>query len=152
MTEIDRIARLLEKTFEKQPWYGDSIMAILSHVDSKSATTKQGTAHTIIELILHMASWRQFAIQRLKGNTEFDITDETNFPVPTTLEKAIHELKQSQQELVEVIKLFPVERLNELVPSHRLKYTYYTLLHGIIQHDTYHIGQIALLQKLSSSS
>jgi uncharacterized damage-inducible protein DinB len=150
MTEIDRIVRLLEKTFDKQPWYGDSILKILSQIDSETAAAKHGSAHTIIELVLHMASWRQFAIQRLKGNAAFDITDETNFPIPTTFEKAIHELKESQQELVQAIIEFPIEKLNELVPSSRFKYTYYTLLHGIIQHDTYHLGQIALLQRLSA--
>jgi uncharacterized damage-inducible protein DinB len=151
MTEIDRIVRLLEKTFEQQPWYGDSIMEILSHVDSESATTKHGDAHTIIELVLHMASWRQFVIQRLIGDAEFEITDERNFPVPTTLEKAIEQLTQSQQTLVEVTKQFPAERLTELVPSKILNYTYYTLLHGIIQHDIYHLGQIALLEKINCS-
>jgi hypothetical protein len=100
MTEIDRIVRLLEKTFERQPWYGDSIIEILSHVDSESATIKHGSAHTIIELILHMASWRQFAIQRLKGNMEFDITDEINFPAPTTLKKAMHEFKKANKSLL----------------------------------------------------
>jgi uncharacterized damage-inducible protein DinB len=152
MTEIERIVRLLEKTFEKQPWYGESIVAILSRVNSKDATTRHGDTHTIIELILHMASWRQFVIQRLVGNVEFEITDEKNFPSPTSLEKAIEELQQSQQELVQSVTQFPEERLNELVPSSKLKYTYYTLLHGIIQHDVYHLGQIALLQKLGKNS
>ncbi len=149
MTEIDRIVRLLEKTFDKQPWYGSSIMEILSTIDAETATTKHGDTHTIVELVLHMAAWRKFVIQKLKGDATFDITDEMNFSKPTTWSEAIEQLHQSQRELVEATKQFPADRLNELVPSSRLKYTYYTLLHGIAQHDVYHLGQIALLTKLA---
>ncbi len=150
MTEIDRIARLLEKTFDKQPWYGSSIMQILSTIDSETATTKHGDTHSIIELVFHMASWRKFVIQKLKGDEAFDITEETNFPKPTKWSDAIEQLYQSQRELIEATKQFPADRLNELVPSNTMKYTYYTLLHGIVQHDVYHIGQIVLLRKLAA--
>jgi uncharacterized damage-inducible protein DinB len=149
MTEIDRIVRLLEKTFDKQPWYGSSITEILSSIDSETAGTRHGNTHTIIELILHMAAWRKFTSHRLLGNTEFEITDEINFPSPTTWADAVNALHQSQEELVKAVKQFPIDRLNELVPTKSQRYTFYTLLHGIIQHDIYHLGQIALLKKLS---
>jgi hypothetical protein len=35
--------------------------------------------------------------------------------------------------------------LNELIPGER--YTFYYLLHGVIQHNLYHAGQIAILKK-----
>jgi uncharacterized damage-inducible protein DinB len=150
MTEIDRIVRLLEKTFDKQPWYGSSIMEILLRVDPEQAIIRQGDTHSIIELVLHMVSWRKFTTQRLLGDTEFEVTDEANFPKPTTWKDAIDQLHQSQEALLMAVKQFPENRLAELVPSKILKYTYYTLLHGIIQHDVYHLGQIALLQKLTA--
>jgi uncharacterized damage-inducible protein DinB len=149
MTEIDRIVRLLEKTFDKQPWYGSSITEILSSVNPEIATVRHGDTHTITELVLHMISWRKFATQKLIGDAEFDITDETNFPKPIAWKEAINQLHQSQVALVEAVKQFPPEGLSELVPSKKQKYTYYTLLHGIIQHDIYHLGQIALLKKLA---
>jgi uncharacterized damage-inducible protein DinB len=71
-----------------------------------------------------------------------------NFPKPTTWIQALEHLHQSHAELMTVVKQFPTDRLNELVPSNRFKYTYYTLLHGIAQHDVYHLGQIALMKKL----
>jgi uncharacterized damage-inducible protein DinB len=150
MTEIDRIVRLLEKTFDKQPWYGSSIVEILSRVDPEQSTVRQGETHSIIELVLHMTSWRKFATQRLMGNAEFEVTDEANFPNPTNWKDALDQLHQSQEALLAAVKQFPENRLIELVPSKILKYTYYTLLHGIIQHDVYHLGQIALLQKLTT--
>jgi uncharacterized damage-inducible protein DinB len=150
MNEIDRIIRLLEKMFDKQPWYGSSIIEILSRVDSEQAFFRQGDTHSIIELVLHMTSWRKFATQRLMGDAEFEVTDEANFPKPTTWKDTLDQLHQSQEALLAAVKQFPENRLAELVPSKTLKYTYYTLLHGIIQHDVYHIGQIALLQKLTA--
>jgi uncharacterized damage-inducible protein DinB len=150
MSEIDRIVRLLEKTFDKQPWYGSSIVEILSRVDPEQSTVRQGETHSIIELVLHMTSWRNFATQRLMSNAEFEVTDEANFPNPTNWKDALDQLHQSQEALLAAVKQFPENRLIELVPSKILKYTYYTLLHGIIQHDVYHLGQIALLQKLTT--
>jgi uncharacterized damage-inducible protein DinB len=150
MTEIDRIVRLLKKTFDKQPWYGSSIMEILLRVDPEQAIIRLGDTQSIIELVLHMVSWRKFTTQRLLGDTEFEVTDEANFPKPTTWKDAIDQLHQSQKALLMAVKQFPENRLAELVPSKILKYTYYTLLHGIIQHDVYHLGQIALLQKLTA--
>jgi hypothetical protein len=40
----------------------------------------------------------------------------------------------------------PVERLNDIVPLR--PHSVYFMLHGLIQHNLYHAGQIALLKKL----
>ena len=37
-------------------------------------------------------------------------------------------------------------QLGAPVPGH--DYSYYVMLHGIVQHDVYHAGQIALIKKL----
>jgi len=150
-TEIERITRLLEKTFDKQPWYGSSVMAILKEVDPKQAHQRAGQAHTMIELVLHMAAWRTFVIRRLSNEESYTVTDELNFPKPSTAPdawaKALKLLEDNQRELLAALKKFPVEKLEELVPAASHKYTWYTLLHGIIDHDIYHVGQIAILQK-----
>jgi hypothetical protein len=75
------------------------------------------------------------------------VSDEMNFPKPGTWDAAIDGLHASQNALVEAIKNFPEERLGELVPNATHKYTFYTLIHGVIHHDIYHLGQIALLKK-----
>lgn len=145
--EIDKIVRMLEKTFDGIPWYGNSIQATLSDIDPEIVNKKNGPTHNIIELILHMVSWRVYVIKRLQGENSFKVTDETNFPKPTTWLAAIELLNSSQKDLVEVIKNFPEARLSELVPEGNHRYTFYTLIHGIIQHDIYHLGQIAYIKK-----
>ena len=145
VSEIDRIARMLEKTFDRQPWYGSSIMEILQQVSPSARDARTGNAHTIIELVLHMTSWRKFVIHRLQGDDAFQITEDLNFPKPGAWDDAVADLKAIQAELIAAIKSFPENRLGELVPSSTYKFTFYTLLHGIIQHDVYHLGQIAYI-------
>lgn len=149
VSEIDRIVRQLTKTYDQSPWYGNSIMATLQQISPETVFTRHGQGHTIIELVLHMTSWRKFATHRLRGDNHFEVEPNQNFPVPGTWKEALDALQQSQLALIEAAKNFPEERLGELVPSKTQRYTYYTLLHGIGQHDIYHLGQIAYIAKLT---
>ena len=149
-TETDRIVKLIDTTFDHQPWYGSSIMEILSGIPEDIAMHKSDNPYSIAELVLHMTSWRRFTTQRLLGNGEFEVPEDQNFPVAKSWAEALAGLKQSQQELLQAAAHFPAERLADLVPSKRMEYNYYTLLHGIVHHDVYHLAQIALLKKLYS--
>ena len=56
------------------------------------------------------------------------------------------ELSLSQEELInELDKRDDDEFLEDIVPGR--DYTYYDMLHGIINHDLYHTGQIMILKK-----
>jgi uncharacterized damage-inducible protein DinB len=145
--ESDRIIHLFEKTFDKQPWYGSSIMEILKNIKPEIVFKKVNDTHSIIELVLHMVSWRTFVTNRLNGNDNYQVSEENNFPKPGSWEDALKALQQSQVTLLEAAKKFPEEKLDDICPSKVHKYTYYTLLHGIVEHDVYHLGQIALLKK-----
>lgn len=147
--EVARIAKMLEKTFDRHPWYGTSIVETLAGIQPEITTLRHGPTptHSIVELILHMVSWRTFVTRRLQGDDTYVVSDEENFPAPGSWASAIERLKESQEQLLAAMKNFPDERLNDLVPHASHKYTYYTLLHGIIQHDIYHLGQIALMKK-----
>jgi uncharacterized damage-inducible protein DinB len=147
MSEIDRIVRSLEKTFDKFPWYGPSVMEILKDVDPSITSKKVGTTHSIIELVLHMTSWRIFATKRLQGDNNYEVSELLNFPVEGTWDQALQAFRDSQAGLIDAARKFSEDRLGELVPSKTQKYTYYTLLHGIEQHDIYHAGQIMLIRR-----
>ena len=145
--EIERMVRMLEKTFDGYPWYGNSVQATLRAVDDEKISATHGPTHSMVELILHMVAWRTYVMRRLLGDSTYKITDETNFPEPTTWRDALDKLVTSQRDLIEVIKKFPEEKLDDPVPEGEHKYTFYTLIHGIIQHDIYHLGQIAYINK-----
>ena len=145
--EISRIARSMEKSFNKGAWYGPSAMDILSTISAEHSGHRVGPSHSIIELVLHMVSWRTFAAKRLAGDNTFQVSEDANFPKPGTWDEAMKKLKQSQEELMAAVNTFPESRLGELVPAASHKYTFYTMLTGSLQHDIYHLGQIQLIRK-----
>lgn len=145
--EIERISRLLEKTFEKQPWFGPSLKEVISDIRPDIVHHRYGSTHSIIELILHMTSWRKFAASRLMGDETFAVTDELNFPKAGTWDEALSGLYESQKTLLAAVQSFQESKLGELVPGSSHKYTFYTLLHGVVQHDIYHLGQISYIKK-----
>jgi uncharacterized damage-inducible protein DinB len=145
MTEIQNLGKLLQRVYTGKAWHGPCIMDVLKDVDDISATKKVGESHSIIQLVLHMASWRTFVSKRLLGDTTFELSDDDNFPSATTWAAALHKLEVSQAELLKAIDSLTADMLNEQVANR--KYDYYVLLHGIIHHDIYHIGQILLIKK-----
>ena len=60
------------------------------------------------------------------------------------------ELSLSHDELVKELSTKDNDFLNETVPGS--EYDYYTLIHGIIQHDIYHAGQIVILKKMCAAA
>lgn len=147
MTEIERIARLLTKTFNKGAWYGPTVREVLALVSPAQANARAGKSHSIIELVLHMVSWRTFVTRRLRGDETFQVSGDQNFPAAgaVTWQEAVRQLEESQADLEDAVRNFQEEKLGDLVPNSSHKYTFYTLIHGIIQHDIYHVGQIQLI-------
>jgi uncharacterized damage-inducible protein DinB len=147
-TETEKITKLLHRTFGKGAWHGPSVKETLDKVSTDHAHDRlTPNTHSIIELVAHMTSWRTFVTKRLQGDADFQVSEEMNFPKETTWSKVLDDLEQSQEALLTAVNEFPVDKLGELVPHAEFKYTYYTLLHGIIHHDLYHTGQIALIVK-----
>lgn len=144
-TEIERIARQLTKVYNGHPWHGPSLLSVLKQVSPETAAWRIGSGHSVVELVAHMTSWRRFVTERLRGNDAFDISDAENFP-PAEAWRAVHAaFEATQPELLAVVQSFPEARLDDLVADR--KYTYYSLLHGVIEHDIYHLGQIVFVLK-----
>jgi len=72
------------------------------------------------------------------------VTDTSNAAWTKTLEH----LHQVHVELVAAVEKFP-EKSSSPGPRQKGRhYTFYYMLHGIVQHELYHAGQIALLKKV----
>lgn len=143
--EINNIATLLIKTFQGPAWHGPSILESLENITPQQALHKISGSHSIIELVAHMTTWRNFVAKRLSGNSTYEVSDADNFPSLTDWNSAVDKLKESQTNLLTALKAFPESKLFTTVPTR--KYDFYTMLHGIVQHDVYHTGQIILLKK-----
>jgi len=151
LQEIGRIVDQLRRAFDGQAWHGPSVMKLLSGVaaDEAAARPLEGR-HTIWELVLHIAAWENVARRVLMGEKKTSLSDEEDWPsVESTGEAAwketLEELDRVHKGLVEDISGFDETRLDETVPG--ASYSFYNMLHGVIQHDLYHAGQIAVLRR-----
>jgi uncharacterized damage-inducible protein DinB len=155
MPEANRIADQLRRAFDGDAWHGDSLFEILEGVTAAQAAARPiASAHTIWELVLHIAAWDGAALRRL-GGAAVELADAENFPpVSEVSDAAWHaattQLRNTHQDLVAAVVDLPDSRLFEMVPGkHGAHYTFYYMLHGVVQHELYHAGQIALLKKAS---
>lgn len=153
MTETFRLADQIRRAFEGNAWHGDSILELLVGVNAATAAARPiKTAHSIWEILLHIATWDEDVVRRI-GGTTVNVTDEQNFPtIKDTSEaawtQAIESTKKTHNELIKAVASFPDSRLTEQVPGKSEKYyNFYYLFTGIVQHELYHAGQIALLKK-----
>lgn len=150
MSEAKRIADQLRRASEGGAWHGPSLREVLREVDAGRAATRAiPGAHTIWELVLHVAVWRETVRRRLAGEWG-DPTGEDDWPPPTepgeaAWRAALSRLETAGRELREAVEALPDERLDQ--PIREGKGTVYHHLHGVVQHDLYHAGQIALLRR-----
>jgi uncharacterized damage-inducible protein DinB len=156
MSETARLADQIRRAFDGEAWHGDSVAEILQGVDAAMAASHPiKNAHSIWELVLHIAAWDGAVLKRT-GGTAVQLSDEQNFPpVKNTSEsawgQAIEHAKRTHNELVHVVAAFPDARLAEQVPGkNESYYDFFYMFSGIVQHELYHAGQIALLKKAAA--
>ena len=151
MSEIKRINDQLKRAFRGKAWHGPSVIEVLETVTAEQVAAHPiAGAHSIWELVLHIRTWERVAMRRIEEWAPVEVTDEEDWPpVKETTEhawkNALNALTLNHDALSEVIAHLDDSRLSDILPG--TEYSVYFLLHGVIQHDLYHAGQIALLKK-----
>lgn len=150
--EISRIIDSLERVFEGAAWHGHSVMDVLEDINYTVAFAPSDKIHCICELVQHMTAWRLFAIRKLQGDPVYEVSTRENWKQFEKRDAAawreiLEDLKSSQTELIDALKMMDDEHLEDEVD--KKAYSYYTLVHGVIHHDLYHLGEIALLARLN---
>jgi uncharacterized damage-inducible protein DinB len=157
MNEIRAIADQLARAHDGDAWYGTPTMAMLRGVTAEQASRRPiARAHTIWEIVLHMTSWQHEVIRRLRTGVARE-PEHGDWPAPPTpsedaWREAVERLEAAHRELLAEVARFPAESLGEIRGSARAApmgsgVSYYVLLHGIVQHNLAHTGQISLLKK-----
>lgn len=106
---------------------------------------------TVWGLVHHIAVWESVGRRRLEGDrAQIDISSPEDWrPADdlsdTAWEHAKASLDRGHQALREAIARVPESRLEQ--PIFEGMSTVYVTLHGVIHHDLYHAGQIAMLKK-----
>jgi len=149
-SEPARIADQLRRAFEGEAWHGPALLELLKNVGASTAAARPiPRAHSIWELVLHIAAWDGATLRRLAGE-KCQPSGEANFPpagMPTEAawRKDVAHARRTHDTLVKTVAALPESRLAQRVPGKR--YNFYHLLHGVVQHELYHAGQIAILKK-----
>ena len=155
MSEITRILNHYDAVLNGSPWHGDPIWQILDGISAETATARPlNGSHTIWEIVMHMTFWEGVGTQRLAGQRA-GLVEELNFPAmptPTSQnwEQTLDQFRASNQQFRAALAKLDPARLDDL--SAAGKRTYYDEAHGVIEHDIYHAGQIALLRKMGTSA
>jgi len=145
------MAEAIERSISGPMWHGPSLADLLGDVPAVDAAAYAvARAHSIWELVHHMASWTEIVRLRLSPAAPPEPTPEQDWsPVrdqsPEAWRAAVERLKTAHRELAE-----DVAALDDAVFVARLPgrdHTMIAMLHGIIEHDAYHGGQIAVLKR-----
>ena len=151
MSELKRLNDQLKRAFEGKAWHGPSVSEVLAGVTAEEAAAHPiSGAHSIWEVALHIATWERVGRRRIEEFIPIDVSDEEDWPaVEDTSDAAwsntLDDLRRNHEALRGAIRALDETRLEDIVPG--TQYSVYFLLQGVIQHDLYHAGQIALLKK-----
>ena len=143
----------LKRSFDGEAWHGPALMETLEGIDAKTAAARPiPTAHSIWELVLHLAAWERVVTRRIRGE-KLTLSDEENFGHITSVNEnawreAVNTLRQNHHELINTVSSLPESKLSEPVPGK--DYTLLFMLWGAVQHAAYHGGQIGLLKRSRS--
>ncbi len=151
MSEIEFIVDQLKCSFDGEAWHGPALMEILDGVDAKTAAGRPiPDAHSIWELVLHVAAWEHAIRTRIVERRALQLSDEQNFPRVTDVSEgawrqALEILRRGHEQLIATVSGMTESQLSEQVPGK--PYDIRFMLMGAAQHAAYHGGQIALLKK-----
>jgi uncharacterized damage-inducible protein DinB len=126
-------------------------MALLEEVPwDKAAAKPLPNAHSIWELVLHITAWADICTRRINGEavapTNAEDWPNPGIPSEQAWRAALETLAGTQLTLADLIETLSDKELEATTPGK--EYNNYFLLHGLVQHNLYHAGQIALLKKL----
>ena len=150
MSEKKRTLELLDRAYRKDAWHGPSLLETLAGLNGVAAAKRPlKGAHTIWELVNHIASWNEIVAERLEGKRP-KVTPERNFPprpkpTPTAWKAAQKRLARAEARFRKAVAAFP----EKLYGRRRAGTTssWNVLIHGQMQHQLYHAGQIAMLRR-----
>lgn len=150
--EVQSIIANLERVLTGQPWYGEAVMPMLQKIHPAVVYINSKSSHAAIEIVYHMITWAEFTLSRVQKKQNYDLQTAEQMdwriidPKIQTWAKALGEFEQLHKQLIAELQTKDDAFLNETVDYR--DYNFRFLLNGLIQHDIYHLGQIAFLKNL----
>lgn len=154
MRYTDHLAKRLVATITGPMWHGPAVNDLLQDVTAADALARPlAHAHSIWELVHHMTVWARVPLERIEGVVRTHMTDAEDWPPAPVGDAANDEAwTAAQRALLEAYGALAMrartlrdDELAAFVPHH--DYTVATMLDGVVEHGTYHAGQVALVKK-----
>lgn len=150
MKEVNLIIKLFKDLFEGNSWIDVNIMNTIKGLSSEEAATKvYNEFHTVWEIVNHMISWRLAVLERMQGKLSDEPPDNYFSEVADKSDTAWNEtlirLRETQLKWIKFLETFSEDQFTIEYPTNHM--TYYEHIHGILQHDAYHLGQLTSLVK-----
>ena len=147
MRPIEQFIDRLNAIFDGEAAHGATLRRLLDGVSEEQARRHTGSAHSILEVVVHIGTWMDVIARRLRGEaidatTVEDWSDTTLRSWPATIE----ELEHAQSRLLDAVARTSPEALERNLPGKN--YSARAALETLIHHNVYHTGQIALLKRL----
>jgi len=154
-TEVQSICKNLQNILDGNPWFGRPVYTILNEIHPVTVYTKPGeNSHSIIDLLYHIITWAEFTAKRLEKAKETDMHafEQLDWrlidPHIHTWSNALQQFKVAHEQILKLLQTRDDNFLQEKVDYR--EYNFRVLLNGLIQHDIYHLAQIAYVKKLLS--
>lgn len=149
MSQIEALADQLERSFRGGAWHGPAVAETLAGLDVTAAAARPlGGTHSIWEIVHHLTTWNEVPRRRLDGERLQNLPEDRDWPPVgdaaawrtdlAALEQAHEALHARVLELADGQLDDPVAGSDSTVRG---------MLLGVLQHNAYHAGQIALLRK-----
>jgi uncharacterized damage-inducible protein DinB len=152
-SDLEALRQDLHKVYDGEPWHGSSITEVLKGIDAEVAA-KQSIphAHTIWELVLHMTAWTREVASRVRGAAAKSPPED--WPAPRfgggepAWKSAKDDLAAAQKEIEAAVAALQADDLVRWIENQDgTSCTVGTVIRGLLQHHTYHQGQIAILKR-----
>jgi uncharacterized damage-inducible protein DinB len=150
MSEIGRIVDQLDRAMNGEAWHGPHLEELLKDVSAQQAAAHPVSgAHSIWELVNHIGSWNAILAERASGKA-VAVTEQQDWPPVTDTsaegwKRALDQMRASRAQLRNAVEKLSEAQLDDIAPGK--DHSIYVMLHGGVQHDLYHAGQIAVLKK-----
>lgn len=149
----------LEREHAGDAWHGSSRASLLADVSADEARRRPSPGvHSIWELVLHMTAWTREVARRLKGHVASEPEMGDWPPLPAAPDErswraALTALEEAHGTLRDAVGALDPSRLTMPVSDPRNRelgsgVTFAQTINGLVQHDVYHAGQIAIVKKM----
>ncbi|WP_299664790.1 DinB family protein [uncultured Polaribacter sp.] len=137
-------------------WIGSTFASKLNLVNKNTVFIRPISGlHSIAEIISHLTLWRKETILKIETGegSKTDDCEENWLPLRKLKslgwEHIIEEYQTSLVTLIELLKSKDNDFLNEIYYDTDFKkdYPYQFVIHGMLHHDLYHLGQIGIIIK-----